>query len=115
MKNKNNQEIEKSKLNSNLDTSFAQSKTAQGILFAFLMLIFSPIYGVVKYPKGTVARKTYLRANIITLIVLIIVITIIAVVCSIFINLIVDITQGTTDAIIDGVVDGAKKLILLIK
>ena len=96
----NNKKLDNKPIKSSLDSEFSQSKTAQGILFAFLLLIFSPIYGIVKYPKGTQARKTYMRANIITLVVLIVLIAVVSVVCVVIINLVVEITEGTANAII---------------
>ena len=108
MENKDKQDKRESILPCNLDEQYSVSKTKEGIIFAFLLLIFSPIYGIKKYPKNTVARKTYLKANIITLVILIIVITIIAVVCVLFINLFAGVTEGATEAIIDGIVGGEK-------
>ena len=99
----------KQEFNSSLDKDFDVSKTWLGILLTCVLLIFAPIVGVVKYPKGTKARKTYMRASIITLIVIVILATSIGLLCYFFIFVISTVAQGTVEGIVDGVIDGATK------
>ena len=102
--------MEQDKMKSELDQKYDVSKTWLGVLLSCVLLVFSPIVGAICFPKGTKARKTYMRACLITIIVLIILGTIIGVFVYVFVDLIGKVATGTVEGIVDGVT-GAENVI----
>ena len=97
-------------MKSNLDSKYDVNKAWLGVLLSCVLLIFSPIVGAVCFPKGTRARKTYMRACAITITVLIIVAVIVGVLVYVFVDLIGKVATGTVEGIVDGVT-GAENII----
>lgn len=46
----------------NIDPKFRESKTGMGVLMGLFLGIIGLIIGIVIYPEGTVARKTFINA-----------------------------------------------------
>lgn len=46
----------------NIDPKFRESKTGIGVLMGLFLGIIGLIIGIVIYPEGTVARKTFIKA-----------------------------------------------------
>ncbi len=46
----------------NIDPKFRESKTGMGVLMGLFLGIIGLIIGIVIYPEGTVARKTFIKA-----------------------------------------------------